>query len=86
VFQQGVASSSLGVDTSYDPDLSGIGIHFVAAPIMLLDPSVEHSRSASSLYQVLAHYINKGQIFSIGSIFGVSCISIDYIFRSMCDN
>jgi hypothetical protein len=36
--------------------------HFVASSIVLLEPSVEHSRSASLLYQVLAHYINKGQI------------------------
>jgi hypothetical protein len=59
-----VTSSSLGVDTSYDPDLSCIGIqrleaysifleHFVVVPILLLDPSVENSKSTSSLYQVL---------------------------------
>jgi hypothetical protein len=41
-----------------------------------LDPSVDHSRSASSLYQVLSHYNNKGRIFSIGSISGVIQVDI----------
>jgi hypothetical protein len=64
VFQQGVASSSLRVWHFIRSDLILVLVfiviqpleacsllleHFVAASILLLEPSVEHSRSASSL-------------------------------------
>jgi hypothetical protein len=53
--------------------------HFVAAPIMLLDRSVEHSRSASSLHQVHL-FMNKSDL----SCFGLSIILLILHMVEVC--
>ena len=54
--------------------------HFVAAPILLLDPSIEHSKSTSSLYQVLL-FMNKiiSEVFWACLSHCWSCIWLRYV-------